>query len=207
LSIQKNKSCKAPAGNTCDKYNSRNPAYRYLVNRFLRYLETLLESIPDAKSILDVGCGEGYIAKRIEEMRRFERLEGIDASPEIIEKARRVYPGLNLRVASACSLPFKEGEFDLLSMCEVLEHLCDFEKALCEAVRVAEKYVIISVPVEPVWRVLNIARGKYILSLGNTPGHVQHWGKRSFRKLLEKHCLIEKILYPLPWQIALCKKK
>lgn len=199
-----------PAGNVCDKYNSGNPAYRYLVNRFLAYLKTLLESIPDAKSILDVGCGEGYVANRIERMGRFERLErleGIDASPEIIEKARRVYPGLNLRVASACSLPYKEGEFDLLMMCEVLEHLYDFKKALCEAVRVAEKYVIISVPVEPMWRMLNIVRGKYILSLGNTPGHVKHWGKGSFRKLLEKYLLIEKIMYPLPWQIALCKKK
>ena len=205
MSIQKNRSLESPAGNTYDKYNSKNPAYRYLVKRFLIYLETLLESVLDAKSILDVGCGEGYVLNRINKMRRFERLEGIDASPEIIKKAGSLYPGLNLRVASACDLPYREGEFDLVLMCEVLEHLQDFEKALHEATRVAKKYVIISVPVEPLWRVLNIMRGKYILSLGNTPGHVQHWGKNSFRRLLEKHLVIEKILYPVPWQIALCK--
>ena len=203
MSIQKRNN--SPAGNTCDKYHSKNPLYKYLVASFLASLKALLKGLPDAKSLLDVGCGEGYVMNHIEETKLFKRLEGVDVSEEIIEKARSLYPHLNLKAASAHSLPYSEKKFDVICMCEVLEHLEDYEKAIHEAKRVARKYVIISVPVEPMWRIFNIMRGKYIFSGGNTPGHVQHWGKREFKKLLEKHFSVKTILYPLPWQIALCE--
>ena len=49
-----------------------------------------------------------------------------------------------------------------------------------------------------------MARGKYISSLGNTPGHIQHWSKRSFLNMLNKYVDIVEVLTPLPWTIALC---
>ena len=39
------------------------------------------------------------------------------------------------------------------------------------------------VPREPVWRVLNVARGRYVRWLGNPPGHIQHFSRAAFLAL------------------------
>jgi hypothetical protein len=46
--------------------------------------------------------------------------------------------------------------------------------------RCAERHLLVSVPREPLWRMLNMARGAYWPALGNTPGHLNHWSRRSF---------------------------
>jgi len=69
-------------------------------------------------------------------------------------------------------LPPKSQSYDLTIACEVLEHLEDPGQALTEIDRVTKQSVLISVPQEPMWRILNMARGKYWSDLGNTPGHV-----------------------------------
>ena len=50
--------------------------------------------------------------------------------------------------------------------------------------RCAQRWLLVSVPREPVWRMVNMARGAYWKDLGNTPGHVNHWSKRSFTRML-----------------------
>ncbi len=67
---------------------------------------------------------------------------------------------------------------------EVLEHMEDPERALGQLLGVCGGYLLVTVPNEPIWRILNMARGKYWRRLGNTPGHVQHWNKRTLRKLI-----------------------
>ncbi len=67
---------------------------------------------------------------------------------------------------------------------EVLEHVPDPEATVAEMARVADRWLLVSVPREPLWRGLNVARGAYWRTLGNTPGHVNHWSKRSFVRLL-----------------------
>ena len=62
---------------------------------------------------------------------------------------------------------------------EVLEHVPDPERTVSEMARVAKRWVLVSVPREPLWRGLNMARGAYIKDLGNTPGHINHWSKRT----------------------------
>ena len=56
----------------------------------------------------------------------------------------------------------------------------DPEATLAEMARVARRHLLVSVPREPLWRGLNMARGAYLRDLGNTPGHVNHWSKRAF---------------------------
>ncbi len=63
---------------------------------------------------------------------------------------------------------------------EVLEHVPDPAAVLAEMFRVASRWVLVSVPREPLWRGLNMARGSYLRDFGNTPGHLNHWSKRSF---------------------------
>jgi hypothetical protein len=59
------------------------------------------------------------------------------------------------------------------------------------------------VPREPVWRMTNMARGAYLRDLGNTPGHLNHWSKRSFVSLLSRYGTVEHVRSPFPWTMLL----
>jgi 2-polyprenyl-3-methyl-5-hydroxy-6-metoxy-1,4-benzoquinol methylase len=103
---------------------------------------------------------------------------------------------------SVYSLKRDDKSFDSIVMLEVLEHLENVELALRELTRVSRKYVVISVPHEPVWRILNLIRGKYVKYLGNTPGHINHWNPMTLKSLLSKYGKVKNIYLPLPWIIA-----
>jgi hypothetical protein len=88
----------------------------------------------------------------------------------------------------------------------VLEHVPDPEHALAEMARTARGgHVLVSVPREPLWRALNVARGAYLGALGNTPGHVNHWSKRGFAQLLERYGDVVGVRSPFPWTMLLVK--
>ncbi len=196
----------SPPGNTYDKYNSKNPLFRFLIGRFLKNLKDACLSAGTATNALEVGCGEGYLLNYISNLKKFSRIEGIDCSTEIIKKAQSLYPKLFFSQESIYNLNFRDNEFDLILACEVLEHLEDYKKALAEIKRVTSQYVIVSVPIEPMWRIFNMLRGSYVMSLGNTPGHIQHWNTQRFSRILRQYFIVEKLWYPYPWQMALCKK-
>lgn len=88
----------------------------------------------------------------------------------------------------------------------MIEHLEQYEKALEELFRISKKYVLVSVPREPLWRFLNLCRLKYVKDLGNTPGHINHWGHKEFKRLLSKYGNIIDTQSPLPWQVILLEK-
>ena len=71
--------------------------------------------------------------------------------------------------------------------------------------RVAKRRLLVSVPREPLWRALNMARGAYWKDLGNTPGHVNHWSKRSFSRLLARHGEVVQTRSPFPWTMLLVR--
>jgi 2-polyprenyl-3-methyl-5-hydroxy-6-metoxy-1,4-benzoquinol methylase len=102
-------------------------------------------------------------------------------------------------------LPFAENEFELASAIEVLEHVPDPEHTLAEMARCASRHLLVSVPREPLWRMLNMARGAYIGQLGNTPGHLNHWSKRSFTKMLARHGEVVEARSPFPWTMLLVR--
>jgi hypothetical protein len=52
---------------------------------------------------------------------------------------------------------------------------------------------------------LNVARGAYLTQLGNTPGHRNHWSKRSFVRLLSRHGHISEVRSPFPWTMLLVR--
>jgi 2-polyprenyl-3-methyl-5-hydroxy-6-metoxy-1,4-benzoquinol methylase len=119
--------------------------------------------------------------------------------------ARHAAPNLEYRATRAESLPFAEGEFDLVSAIEVLEHLRDPRRTLSEMARCAERWLLVSVPREPLWRALNVARGAYLSRLGNTPGHLNHWSRRAFIRLLSAHGEIVEVRSPFPWTMLLVR--
>jgi 2-polyprenyl-3-methyl-5-hydroxy-6-metoxy-1,4-benzoquinol methylase len=193
-------------GNTYDKYGSSNPVVRRLMANFERALDELLARA-EPRSLLDVGCGEGVLVHRWALAMPDRRLVGIDLEEESIQAgwAERRAANLEYRTMPADELPFATGEFDLATAIEVLEHVPDPERTLAEMARCAERHLLVSVPREPLWRALNVARGAYIAQLGNTPGHLNHWTKRSFARMLSRHGQIVELRSPFPWTMLLVR--
>jgi 2-polyprenyl-3-methyl-5-hydroxy-6-metoxy-1,4-benzoquinol methylase len=173
---------------------------------FERTLDELFEQA-DPKSLLDVGCGEGVLthewARRLGE----RRVVGIDLDDPLLhaEWDKRQAPNLTYQVMKAENLPFADGEFDVATAIEVLEHVPDPAHTVAEMARVASGHLLVSVPREPLWRGLNMARGAYLKQLGNTPGHLNHWSKRSFVSLLSRHGEVVQARSPFPWTMLLVR--
>jgi len=193
-------------GNTYDKYHSGNPIVRRIMQGFETTLSKLVKEA-NPSSIHEVGCGEGYWV-----LRWFEEglnVNGSDFSGTVIELAqgnavdRTLPPGL-FKKKSIYDLQTDEDSADLVVCCEVLEHLEQPEEALRVLQKVTQKYAIFSVPREPIWSVMNMARGKYWSDFGNTPGHIQQWSQREFIKLVSQYFDVVQVLAPLPWTMLLC---
>ena len=193
-------------GNTYDKYGSSNPVVKRLMEGFESSLDELW-GIAQPRSILDVGCGEGVLTAEWAERLGDGRIVGIDLDDPKLrsEWERRSRPNLEFRVEEATSLSFADGEFDMACAIEVLEHVPDPEATLAEMARVASRHLLVSVPREPLWRGLNVARGAYLRELGNTPGHVNHWSKRAFVSLLSRYGTVEEARSPFPWTMVLVR--
>jgi 2-polyprenyl-3-methyl-5-hydroxy-6-metoxy-1,4-benzoquinol methylase len=193
-------------GNTYDKYRSRNPVVRSLMEGFDRALEELVGQAQPS-SLLDIGCGEGVLVQRWALRRPETRVMGIDLEEESIQAGwrERQAPNLEYLVAGAERLPFGEREFDLVCAVELLEHVPHPEQTLAEMVRCAQRHLLLSVPREPLWRALNIARGAYLRQLGNTPGHLNHWSTRSFIALAARYGTVVQVRSPLPWTMLLLR--
>lgn len=188
------------------KYTTRNPISRYLVRNFFTKIRGLLSNI-SFESVLDIGCGEGILLHNVQDHLVGKNVFAVDIDHLEIETARKNIPSAKLGVASAHDLPFSDAGFDLVICCEVLEHLDNPDLALREIRRVTAKYCILSVPNEPIWRILNICRGAYIADLGNTPGHLNHWSRRSFKQYISDYFQIVKTTTPLPWIGVLGRQK
>jgi 2-polyprenyl-3-methyl-5-hydroxy-6-metoxy-1,4-benzoquinol methylase len=193
-------------GNTYDKYGSTNPVVRRLMAGFERSLAELMRQA-SPRSLLDVGCGEGVLTHRWAQQLAPSRVVGIDLEDPSIqaEWAKRRAPNLEYRIMKAENLPFADSEFDVATAIEVLEHVPDPEHTVSEMARVASGHLLVSVPREPLWRALNMARGAYLRDLGNTPGHLNHWSKRSFVALLSRHGEVVEARSPFPWTMLLVK--
>jgi 2-polyprenyl-3-methyl-5-hydroxy-6-metoxy-1,4-benzoquinol methylase len=193
-------------GNTYDKYGSTNPVVKRLMAGFERTLDELFVKA-SPRTILDVGCGEGVLTEKWAG-RVDGRVVGIDLDdPQLHEQwEQRSAPNLEYRVMKAENLPFEQGEFELASAIEVLEHVPDPGHTVAEMARVAKGgHLLVSVPREPLWRGLNMARGAYLKQLGNTPGHLNHWSKRSFVRLLSQHGEVLEARSPFPWTMLLVR--
>jgi 2-polyprenyl-3-methyl-5-hydroxy-6-metoxy-1,4-benzoquinol methylase len=195
-----------PTGNTFDKYGSSNPVVKRLMGGFHSTLDELWAKAAPS-SVLDVGCGEGVLTLEWAERLGDGRIVGLDLDdPKLrAEWEQRSRANLEFRAEEATRLSFADGEFELASAIEVLEHVPEPEATLAEMARVASGHLLVSVPREPLWRALNMARGAYWRHLGNTPGHVNHWSKRGFVSLLSRYGTVEEARSPFPWTMLLVR--
>jgi SAM-dependent methyltransferase len=195
-------------GNHFDKYGSRNPIVRKLMGGFAGALEGLVART-GARSIHEVGCGEGYWT--LHWARKGYAVRGSDFSAQVIDVARtngaRDKSPAEFRVASVYDLAAPPDSAPLVICCEVLEHVEEPRRALERLCEIASPWLIVSVPREPLWRAMNMARGRYWSALGNTPGHIQHWSRASFCKLLADYVEPVEVRSPLPWTMVLCRRR
>lgn len=189
------------------EYKNRNLITKRLFDNFFSRLAEIIKTFESDSRILEVGCGAGESSRNIISLLKGQYFEASDYDRRYVEKLQSM--GLNYRITveSAYSLNRKDNEFDHIIMTEVLEHLEDYRLALKELFRVARKSVVISVPNEPLWRILNMARFKYLKDFGNTPGHLNHFSKKSLTTELEKFGMIKKIFTPIPWIMIECQKR
>ena len=195
-----------PVGNVYDKYATGNPIARWLVRNFTSNVLDLVRA-SGARDIHEVGCGEGHLTEIIATI-GVDRIRGSDMSKKMIAQAssRTAGSGLFFETRDIYKLD-SDDSAELIVCCEVLEHLDDPERALRGLALLDSEHYIFSVPREPVWRMLNLARGKYLGQLGNTPGHIQHWSARSFQRLIGRYFDVSEIRSPMPWTMVLCRRK
>ena len=122
---------------------------------------------------------------------------------------RLVQGGVSLTIGNLYDLTVNDKRIreSMLICCEVLEHVTDPEQGIRIISECTDDYFIVSVPHEPIWRILNMLRGKYLKHFGNTPGHINHWTKHGFVRLVSKYGNIISINTPLPWIMVLAEKK
>lgn len=217
-----------PEGNYYDKYHSSNPLVKWMMSGFKNKMKIMLyETKKNFNHVCEAGCGEGEITTYIRSLYNETEIDAFDISRKVIEEANRKNKNVSFFVGDICNLrltPYSavalgrqgggtyvpQNEFyDLIVCLEVLEHLERPEAAIenFKKINSHDGYLLLSVPNEPIWRICNMARGKYLSDFGNTPGHINHWSKRSFCKMLKK-CGLEIISVesPFPWTMVLAKK-
>lgn len=194
------------------KYTESGKIGNMLLDNYFKSVDKLLKKIGKKEiqdfKVLEVGCGAGYSTKRIRSMLP----KGVDFSASDFEKENVAEAKENLgedfvvTEEDIYNLERKDKSIDVIFLLEVMEHLQSPDDALAELKRVGKKYVIIGVPREPIWRILNMLRLKYWSSLGNTPGHIQHWSKTSLLKFLKSRGFeVVAVENPLPWSIVLVR--
>jgi ubiquinone/menaquinone biosynthesis C-methylase UbiE len=151
----------------------------WLFERYVRTLE-ILQALARLRfdSLLDVGAGEGYTAHAVRELLG-GRVVAADVSVNACRRAREIF-GLTTHAVDARTLPFADGEFDVVLCSETLEHIPDVNTAVDELIRVARRAVVLTVPHEsPELVAANRAAGE-------PHAHINSFDQTSFDGLIRK---------------------
>lgn len=188
--------------NNLKKYRSLNPFKRICITKFQNNVIQLLGRYI-AKSILDVGCGEALILKSINNKFPGSEIHGMDISKRSLDFARELLPNAHFSLGNIYNIPAKDDAFEMVLALEVLEHLNDPSKALEELRRVSHKYCMISIPLEPWFRIGNILSGKNWPRFGNDAEHLNIWNKSEVIHLISGYFSIKECFISFPWVLTL----
>jgi ubiquinone/menaquinone biosynthesis C-methylase UbiE len=93
-----------------------------------------LLTLPAEAAVVDVGCGTGRAVAELAD--RGVRSIGVDISAQMIEQARRRWPGIDVRTGDAYQLPITDGSLAGYRADKVFHALAEPDRALAEARRV-----------------------------------------------------------------------
>lgn len=167
--------------NNLRKWEYGNGIYQRALTRYLDHLGALLLRT-EARTVFDAGCGEGFVQRAMQERGYSGRWTGVDASPGAVAFAAERAAAHEWRVGDLRALPDATASYDAVLCSQVLEHIPEPEQIRDELARVTSRWLLISVPLEPLFRTtcaLSIAIG-----VGQDPGHVNFWTPAAFRRFL-----------------------
>ena len=171
------------------KHTTSKGLRKHLIDHFnctlLSYINKICKD--NVYSLLDIGCGEGFILKLIVEQQDKIALFGCDINELALLHAKTFVPSATFFQNDEYFTKLEDNSFDCIICTEVLEHIKEPEKMLKKIQEISRKYVILSVPHEPFFRLGNLLSGKYINTLGNHPEHLQHFGISKFRTICNKY--------------------
>jgi 2-polyprenyl-3-methyl-5-hydroxy-6-metoxy-1,4-benzoquinol methylase len=184
------------------KYQSRNPFQVWVLRRFMNAVLREIEALqPD--TVLDFGTGEGFFLQRLlEGGARPRSVLGIDLREDALRQARRRCPSCEFEQVDLLTWEHTPASFDLVIASEVLEHLEDPGRYLKKLVELSRGHLLLTVPFEPWFQILNLIRGRDIGRLGNHPEHVNRWGFRGFKRFVASHAGIESAYTVFPFTVA-----
>lgn len=109
-------------------------------HRLIGYHEFFYQNVGPNDRVLDIGCGNGSLAKDV--AKHAKSVLGVDIDPKLIEKAKRKHPASNLeyRVADATK-DLSNETFDVIIMSNVLEHIDERVQFLKGIRGLARKFV------------------------------------------------------------------
>jgi 2-polyprenyl-3-methyl-5-hydroxy-6-metoxy-1,4-benzoquinol methylase len=150
----------------------------------------VLSLIPDGSHVLDIACGPGVLCRKIKQQLPSTRVLGVDFSQYTI--ARNQERDRALGVEYRCldirsSLPTLGGPFDVVTMCEILEHLEQPERVVADAMGLLK------------------TGGRFILTCPHDdnipdPEHVRIWGHDELFHLLAPYSdTVSFMHFPPPW--------
>jgi SAM-dependent methyltransferase len=191
---------------TRSKYLKKNFLRQYLIVNFLNQVLSLVR-LSGAKSIMDIGCGEGLVDYFLLKALPGLKIVGGDQDEQALAVARVLNPGAQYQEMDGRATGLADASFDLVMANEVLEHLADYPKVIQEAARVSKKYFLVSVPEWPFYQATNFLIGANWRTLGEHPDHVVAFTYSKLRAEVQRSFSgpqIWKRAYP--WLIGLAEK-
>ena len=165
-----------------DRHTREGAIARWHLRSFNEAIYRLIAK-SEPKTVLDAGCGEGFVLDYIASSNPDLKLDGIDMCSNAIAYAKKHFGhAANFSVGSILNLPYEDNSFDTVVCSEVLEHIEDWSSAINELKRVSRRYVVITVPHEPLFKFLNdIGRA---IRFCQDPGHVNFWRWQQFKEMV-----------------------
>jgi len=155
----------------------------------LRRIQYIEENI-EGPRVLDAGCGEGLLIKRLLTSKKNLWLYGFDLSIYRLKEIPN-HERLEIKQADIYHTGYEDDFFDTVVCSEVIEHLTEPLQAIKELLRICKKKLIITVPYKE-----TIKFDKCIYCGKNTPrsGHLHSYDEDNIKKLfLQNKSIITKV--------------
>lgn len=114
---------------TFERYAAVEAGHFWFVGRNGILQDRMGRHFPDARTILEIGCGTGFVLASTRRIYPEAQLSGSDIFTEGLTYAKQRVPSATLFQMDACQIPYRD-EFDMIGAFDVLEHIDDDEGAL-----------------------------------------------------------------------------